>query len=78
MSRVVIHFRVDSDGILRVEVPIGVEDAEHIVQVTVDSLTRPTNRDEYEQFVHSTAGTISDASFVRHPQGNFEVREPLP
>jgi hypothetical protein len=78
MSHVVIHSRVDSDGILRVEVPVGMAEAEQIVQVTVDSLTRPTTRDEWEQFVRSTGGTITDASFVRHPEGTYEVREQLP
>lgn len=68
MVHVAIHSQVDSDGILRGELRMGTAEADKIVQVTVDSLMRPMTREEWERFVRSTAGTISDASFKRHPE----------
>jgi antitoxin FitA len=33
---------------------------------------------EWEAFIRSTAGSIADPTFVRHPQGEYEQREVLP
>jgi hypothetical protein len=35
-------------------------------------------QEEWRLFVLSTAGSISDPSFVRHDQGEYERREELP
>lgn len=44
------------------------------VKVVV-SATRPLTREWPEGYFESTFGAIADDSFVRHPQGDFELRE---
>jgi hypothetical protein len=34
-------------------------------------------QEEWRQFIVSTAGSIADPTFVRHPQGEYERRESL-
>jgi hypothetical protein len=81
MHRVVVQSRVGSDGILHIDIPIGKEDADREVQVTVDPVPTgpsPMTQQEWQQFVMETAGSITDPSFVRHEQGEYEEREDLP
>jgi hypothetical protein len=65
---------------LHIDIPLGKEDADREVQVTVDPVhirRSPMNQQEWEQFVMDTAGSITDPSFVRHEQGEYEEREEL-
>jgi hypothetical protein len=79
MNRMVVHSRVGADGILNIVLPIGKADADREVQVTVDPVgPSPMTQEEWRSFVLSTAGSISDPSFVRHEQGEYEAREELP
>ncbi len=81
MNRTVVRSRVGSDGVLHVTVPFGKEDADREVQVIIDPAPvgpPPMTQDEWRDFVRATAGSISDPSFVRHEQGDFECREELP
>ncbi len=77
----VIHSRIGADGVLHITVPIGKEDADREVQVTIDPAPVEPPRmtqQEWRAFVLSTAGSITDPSFVRHEQGEYEEREELP
>ena len=58
---------------------IGKADADQEVQVTIDPV-RPSSmtQEDWRNFVLSTAGSITDPSFVRHEQGEYERREELP
>jgi hypothetical protein len=79
MKRMIVHSRIGADGILQLNVPIGKADAEREVQVTIDPLSPSCmTQEEWRNFVQTTAGSISDASFVRHEQGEYEDREGLP
>ena len=81
MTRMVIHSRIGADGVLHITVPMGKEDADREVQVTIDPapVGPPQMRqEEWRAFVLSTAGSITDPSFVRHEQGEYEEREELP
>jgi hypothetical protein len=79
MNRMVVHSRIGADGILNITLPIGKADADREVQVTVDPVGRsPMTQEEWRNFVLSTAGSITDPSFVRHEQGDYEHREELP
>jgi hypothetical protein len=78
MKRMVLHSRVGSDGVLHITVPLGKEDADREVQVTIDPVPPTMTQEEWRQFVLSTAGSITDPSFVRHEQGEYEVRDELP
>lgn len=37
----------------------------------------PMDRESWLRFIERTAGSISDPSFERHPQGEVEERDPL-
>jgi hypothetical protein len=78
MNRKVLHSRVGSDGVLHLTVPIGEEHADREVRVTIDPVPPPMTQEEWRQFILSTAGSITDPSFVRHEQGEYEVRDELP
>ncbi len=79
MNRMVVHSRVGADGILHITVPIGKADADREVQVTIDPIgPTPMTQEEWRKFVLATAGSITDPSFVRHEQGEYERREELP
>ncbi len=42
-----------------------------------ESADRPTTQEAWAAWVRSMAGSITDPSFVRPEQGEYEVREPL-
>jgi hypothetical protein len=82
MNRTVLQSRVASDGVLCITVPIGKEAADREVQVTIDPVqvgpSTSMTQEEWRDFVLKTAGSITDPSFVRHEQGEYEVRDELP
>lgn len=81
MTRIELKSRVGPDGVLTLTVPVGKEDANREVMVTVQSLGEPSttafDQAEWKRFVRETAGSIPDPTFVRHEQGEFEKREEL-
>jgi hypothetical protein len=79
MDRVVLKSKVDADGVVRVAVPVGTAEANREVQVTIEpAVGASLSQEEWEAFVRSTAGSITDPTFVRHPQGEYEQREVWP
>ena len=78
MQRLIVKSRVGADGVLRVTVPVGIEDAEKEVQVTVEPLAakRTMTQAEWAAWVDSMAGTWQ-GDFERPDQGEYEVREEL-
>ena len=79
MNRMVVHSRIDIDGVLNIALPIGKADADREVQITIDPVaSSPMTQEAWREFVLSTAGSITDPSFVRHKQGEYECREELP
>ena len=81
MNRMVLHSQVGSDGVLHITVPIGEEDADREVQVTIDPVRvgpPSMTQEEWRDFVLTTAGSITDPSFARHEQGEYERREEMP
>jgi hypothetical protein len=80
LDPITVNSTVGADGVLRVTVPIGASDANREVRVTIEpaSPAARMTQDEWRQFVLSTAGSVTDPTFVRHPQGEFERREELP
>lgn len=78
MNRIVMKSKVNSDGVLILSVPVGLEEADKEVQVTVEPFApkKPMTREEWRAWVDSMAGTwLGD--FERPPQGEYEQREPL-
>ena len=80
MNRMVLRSRIDGDGVLRIAVPVGIADAEKEVDVTVEPVTaqKQMTQEEWAAWVKSMAGSITDPTFERPPQGEFEVREEMP
>lgn len=75
--------RVGPDGMLNLAVPLGQKQANQTVRVVVETVkeeaTGPAmTPEEWARFVASMAGRITDPTFVRHPQGEFEQREEFP
>jgi hypothetical protein len=73
--------QVGADGVLTLTVPLGREDANKTVRVVVETVETPagpiTDPDEWHRFVERVAGSITDPTFMRHPQGEYEQREEL-
>lgn len=78
MNRIVVNSRVSSDGILHLSVPMGLEEADKEVQVTVErsDARKSMTQEEWRAWVDSMAGTWQ-GDFERPPQGEYEEREPL-
>ncbi len=76
MNRMVLHSRVGSDGVLHITVPIGQEEADREVQVTIDPLPPKMTQEEWRAFVLSTAGAWQ-GDLERPEQGEYEVRDEL-
>jgi hypothetical protein len=81
MDRIVIHSRVGADGVLRLNVPIGVAAADGEVEVTIEEAgpKRQTSaeQEEWRQFVLSTAGAWQ-GDLERPEQAEYEERDDLP
>ncbi len=79
MSHVEITSRVGADGVLRIAVPFGPNEANREVRVTVEpaEVCAPpdrSSREEWRDFVRGMAGCISDPTFQRAEQGEYERR----
>jgi hypothetical protein len=76
MTHLEIHSKVDSDGLLALNVPVGMSEANRMVKVTVDSLDKPENVSaaEWQRIIEQTAGKWQGEKFERAEQGNFEQR----
>jgi hypothetical protein len=85
MNKLILTSQVGADGVLNVTVPLKPEDANKTVRVTVETLAeasappaRPTTREEWVKFIERTAGSITDPTFERQPQGEYEQRDEFP
>jgi hypothetical protein len=78
MTRIVLKSKVGADGVLQLSVPVGPNEANREVQVTIESGPLTMSQEEWRQWVEKMAGSIPDPTFRRHEQGEFEQREELP
>ncbi len=78
MNRMVVKSKVGSDGILHLDLQVGMEGADKEVQVTIEPVAskKAMTREEWHAWVDSMAGTWQ-GDFERMPQGEYEEREPL-
>jgi len=77
MNRIVMTSRVDRDGVLHLTLPLGAEEADREVQVTVEPVgPPPMTPEEWRRHVLATAGKWQ-GDFERPEQGELEEREPL-
>jgi hypothetical protein len=81
MGHVEIRSRVGADGVLTIALPLGLSEANREVRVVVEpadssaamSLSAP-KQEEWRQFVESMSGCITDSTFERPEQGEYERR----
>jgi hypothetical protein len=80
MTRVVVRSRVGPDGVLHVDVPLGEAEANREVVVTVEDAPAASRMDDeaWLKAFWAVAGSITDPTFERHPQGEYEQRDELP
>lgn len=78
MNRMVVKSRVGSDGVLHLALPVGVEEADKEVRITVEPMPpkKAMTQEEWETWVDSMAGSWQ-GDFERPPQGELEERDPL-
>jgi hypothetical protein len=78
MNRMVVTSRVGSDGVLHLALPVGVEEADKDVLITVELATpkKVMTQEEWGAWVDSMAGSWQ-GDFERPPQGELEERDPL-
>ncbi|MBI1918787.1 MAG: hypothetical protein HYS12_29185 [Planctomycetes bacterium] len=76
----VICARVDPNGVLTLTVPFDKAEANKPVRVTVQTIEEapPLDREAWLRFLEQTAGSITDPTFERPPQGEYEERDALP
>jgi len=77
MTRIVLKSKVGADGVLQLNVPVGPAEANREVQVTIESEPAAMSQEEWRQWVEKMAGSITDPTFHRHEQGEYERREEL-
>lgn len=77
MTPIVLTSKVGPDGVLQLTLPLSAADQD--VRVTVESIAakKQMTPDEWRAFILTTAGSITDSTFERPPQGELEEREPL-
>jgi hypothetical protein len=76
MTRIVLQSRIDPDGTLHLDVPLGREQAGREVQVVIEPVPQRMTQAEYATWVQSMAGAWQ-GDFERPPQGEYEHREPF-
>lgn len=75
METIKLKTHIGEDGVLKVELPVGVTnvDAEVIVVYEVDT----PEAEDWETFVNRTYGILADDPIERPPQLSFEVRDEI-
>jgi hypothetical protein len=78
MTPIELRSKVGPDGVLTLTVPIGIAEAGREVKVVVESVPTPMTPEEWRRFIEETAGSITDPTFRRHDQGEYEQRDEWP
>ena len=78
MQSITLHTRVGKDGILKIETPIGISDAELEVVLVVHPLEEARLFSEWPaNFFTEIIGGWKGAPLVRVPQGTYETRNDM-
>jgi hypothetical protein len=77
MSRIEVESTVGPDGVLALAIPIGPAEANLPVKIVVEPLAKANKQENWLRFIKETAGSISDPTFKRQPQGDYEKREAM-
>ena len=79
MQSIKVRSHVGPDGILHLDVPVGIHDVDLEVLVTVQSVIALKAKTPEElgyptDFFERTAGSFADEPLVRYPQGELQER----
>ena len=74
METIKLQTHVGEDGVLKVELPIGVRDVDCDVVIVY---TVNYEREDWEAFVNRTYGTLADDPIERPAQLPLEVRDEI-
>ncbi len=80
MKAVQFHSHVGADGVLKIEVPVGMTDADLEVLVIVspaDTVARTIDGNWPLNFFEDTFGCLAEHRLERPPQGEYETRNAL-
>ena len=84
MQSITLRSHVGPDGILQLRLPVDLKDTDLEVTLTIRPIAPTLDKNLgvdlgwSEGFFAETFGALAnDDSFFRHPQGEYEVREPL-
>jgi hypothetical protein len=80
MKTIHLRSRVGIDGMLHLDVLVGKSSAELDVVVVVSAAPGSDSANGgpiWPEFIASTAGSIPDPKFVRHAEGEYEMRDTL-
>jgi hypothetical protein len=83
MDTIKLRSHVGPDGILKLEVPVGVKNIDLDVIVNVEPVGNGTPAKTLEElgrpagFFEKTAGAWAGGPLIREPQENYETRKPL-
>ena len=76
METVTIHAQTGHDGVLRIDVPVGIADVDCEIVVTVPTSDgRHMTADEWNRFIDQTAGSLATDPLEQLPQGDDEQRD---
>jgi hypothetical protein len=78
MNRIVVEQHVGEDGLLKMTVPLGADQAGRQVRVTIEPVCaeKEITPEQWRSGIMATAGGWQ-GEFERPPQGKLEEREPL-
>jgi hypothetical protein len=74
METIRLNTHVGHDGILKLELPLGVKDVDCEVTIT---LQPPLSKEEWLRFIDETAGSLADDPIERLPQGEPDRRDEI-
>lgn len=77
MTRTIIKSQIGTDGVLHLDIPMGMSEAGRQVQITIepDAIALKAQQD-HRDFLDATAGAWQ-GDFERPEQGEYETRDPL-
>lgn len=71
-----LRTKLNSDGVLRLDLPLGEESANRELEVTIELLPPAMTQEEWKAWVEKMAGTW-EGDFSRPEKGEYEVRDSL-
>ena len=82
MQSIKLQSHVGADGILKLEIPLGLTNANLEVLVVIQPLISPASTSPEDLgwppgFFEETFGSLKNAPLVRESQGEYEIRDEL-